>query len=138
MAEAGARLERATALATAGRLDEALAICAAAAAAEPGLRRLAGQILQAQGRDAEAAAAYQRIVADDPGDWEIWNNLGNTRLAAGDPAGAVAALRRAAAIRPDVLPIQANLGGALARAGDPEAALDAYRKALDLGPGIAL
>jgi tetratricopeptide (TPR) repeat protein len=140
MADPRARLERATALATTGNLDEALKLCAGAGAGpdEAGLRRLEGQILQAQGRDAEAASAYERIVAGDPGDWEIWNNLGNARRAIGDAEGAVAALRRAASIRPGVPPIQANLGSALAQAGRLEAALEAYREALDLGPEIAL
>lgn len=136
MTDVSATLQRATALASTGRIDEALRLCRAEAA--PELRRLEGQILQAQGRDAEAADIYAAVVADDPSDWEIWNNLGNVRRTLGDAEGALAALRQAAAIRPDVLPIQANLGFALAEAGRPEEALDALGRALPLGEAIAL
>ena len=133
------RLERALALATAGRLDEALALCRAGDdPTDVRLRRLAGQILQALGRVAEAVSAYEEVVAADPDDWEIWNNLGNARRALGDFAGAVAALGRAASIRPEMLPVRANLAAALALAGELEQALAAYRQALDLGPEIAL
>src|SRR5688500_702813 len=101
MTDVSSRLEHATALASTGRIDEALRICRAEPA--PELRRLEGQILQAQGREAEAADVYAAVVADDPADWEIWNNLGNVRRALGDGEGALGALRQAAAIRPDVL-----------------------------------
>ncbi len=136
MTDVSARLERATALASTGRIDEALRICRAEPA--PELRRLEGQILQAQGREAEAADVYAAVVADNPADWEIWNNLGNVRRALGDGDGALGALRKAAAIRPDVLPIQANLGFALAEAGRPEEALDALGRARSLGGAITL
>lgn len=134
------RLERALALAARGRLDEALALCGGPDSGRGGLalRRLEGQILQAKGRDADAVSAYQAVVETAPGDWEIWNNLGNSRRALGDIAGAVAALRRAATIRPDILPIWANLAAVLAWGGEVDAALDAYRRALELGPEIGL
>ena len=64
--------------------------------ARPQALRHEGYRLQSEGRHAEAAARYQAVVARAPGDWEIWNNLGNARRAAGDRAGAVAALRRPA------------------------------------------
>lgn len=136
MTDVSARLEHATGLASTGRIEEALRLCRADPA--PELRRLEGQILQAQGREAEAADVYAKVVADDPADWEIWNNLGNVRRALGDGDGALGALRQAAAIRPDVLPIQANLGFALAEAGRPEEALDALGRALSLGGAITL
>jgi tetratricopeptide (TPR) repeat protein len=136
MTDVSARLERATALASTGRIDEALRICRAEPA--PELRRLEGQILQAQGREAEAADVYSAVVAGDPADWEIWNNLGNVRRALGDGDGALGALRQAAAIRPDMLPIQANLGFALAEAGHPEEALEALGRALPLGALVAV
>ena len=115
-----------------GQPGEALRLCAGSD--DPELRRLEGQLLQAEGRLEEAAAAYERVLALRPMDWEIWNNLGNARRGLGDLAGAVAALRRAAGIRPDALPVQANLGAALAATGDLEAALLAYRAAQRLDP----
>jgi tetratricopeptide (TPR) repeat protein len=118
----------------------------AAREAEAGLRatpddlpllRLDGYILQTAGRFAEAAARYARVVAGEPGDWEIWNNLGNARRAHGDLDGSIIALRRAAALRPDLPPIQANLAAALAESGALEDALEAYRRADRLAPGNA-
>ncbi|HEV2866304.1 MAG TPA: tetratricopeptide repeat protein, partial [Allosphingosinicella sp.] len=126
-----ARADLARALLALGQSEEALLACATGG---PELRRLEGQILQSLGRDAEAAAAYEQVVGQMPRDWEIWNNLGNTRQALGDAAGAVAALEEAARIRPDVLPIQVNFGAALAAAGQLEEALRAYSAALTLAP----
>ena len=48
-----------------------------------GALRAEGYRLQVQGRHAEAAARYEQVVAAAPGDWEIWNNLGNARRASG-------------------------------------------------------
>lgn len=87
--------------------------------------RAEGFRLQAQGRHAEAAARYEAVVAAAPGDWEIWNNLGNARRGHGDLAGAIAALAKAAALRPQELGIQFNFAGALAEAGRPDEAGDA-------------
>lgn len=118
----------------------------AAREAEAGLRenpddlrliRLNGYLQQHDGRFAEAAASYERVLAGAPDDWEIWNNLGNARRGAGDPAGGLAALRRAAALRPDLLPIQANLAAAAAEAGEYKEALAAYRLAVLAAPGNA-
>ena len=134
---AGVRLTLAMALADLGDPKGALRICAEAppGTASLELRRFEGQLLQAQGRDLEAAAAYAQVLAQRPEDWAVWNNLGNARRAAGDISGAVEALERAAAIRPDVAPLQANLAAALAAAGQAEAALEAFHAALRLDPG---
>lgn len=135
-----ARLQQALALAGAGRLDAALALCMDPGPGPGGtlLQRLQGQLLQAMGRDREAVSAYQAVVATAPGDWEIWNNLGNSLRAVGDLPGALSALRRAASIRPDILPIWANLASALAAAREVDEALQAYRRAAGLGPEVAL
>ena len=49
-----------------------------------------------------AVAAYERVVAAAPDDWESWNNLGNARRQAGDFEAAVAALERAAELNPAI------------------------------------
>ncbi|HWT13997.1 MAG TPA: sulfotransferase [Allosphingosinicella sp.] len=133
-ADSVARFDLAMALHALGRAEEALRLCGEAPNRDPPLRRLEGQLLQAQGRFAEAAAAYESVLAQQPDDWEIWNNLGNSRRSSGDVSGAIAALERAVSIRPDVAPMQANLGAALARAGESEAAVRHYRHALALEP----
>jgi len=93
-----------------------------------------GYALQTQGRHAEAAACYERVLAQDPNDWEIWNNLGNARRAAGDREGAIAALGRARAIRSDQPAIHYNLGIALAEMGRLEEGAGAFAETVRLAP----
>ena len=96
--------------------------------------RREGYDLQAQGRLAEAIACYEQVVAGDPGDWEIWNNLGNARRAAGDRDGAIAALHQASLIRPDLAAIHYNLAVSLAEAGRLGEAARAFGAAARLAP----
>lgn len=96
--------------------------------------RREGYALQMQGRHAEAARCYAEVVARDPGDWEIWNNLGNARRAAGDGEGAIAALTQASLIRPDLAAIHYNLGISLAEAGRFDQAAGAFGHAVRLAP----
>jgi len=99
--------------------------------------RLQGYDLQTQGRFAEAIACYEQVVAADPGDWEIWNNLGNARRAAGDQAGAIEALAKAAAFRPDEPGLHYNLAAALAEAGRTDESALAILEAARLTPDDA-
>jgi tetratricopeptide (TPR) repeat protein len=115
-----------------GDLAGAEALCTVDA---PPLLRLKGYLLQSRERLAEAAECYERIVAADPSDWEIWNNLGNARRAAGDLAGAIDALGRARRLRPGLAAIQLNYGMSLAVAGRLEESLEAYAEAARLEPG---
>lgn len=101
----------------------------------PELLRLKGWLLQSRGRFDGAAECYERIVAADPADWEIWNNLGNARRAAGDLGGAVEALARARRLRPGLAPIQLNYATSLAQAGRLEESLEPYSEAARLEPG---
>jgi tetratricopeptide (TPR) repeat protein len=96
--------------------------------------RREGYALQTQGRLAEAIACYEQVVAQDPGDWEIWNNLGNARRAAGDRGGAIEALVQASLVRPDLAAIHYNLGVSLAEAGRLEEAARAFGDAVRLAP----
>jgi tetratricopeptide (TPR) repeat protein len=100
----------------------------------PELLRLKGWLLQSRNRHAEAARCYERIVALDPADWEIWNNLGNARRAAGDLAGAIEALGRARQLRPGLAPIQLNYAMGLAAAGRLEESVEPYSAAARLEP----
>lgn len=125
----GVRQNLAQALADLGRLRDAEAVCVASRALpDPGGRRarLHAWLLQALGRDAEAAAAYEAIVGAAPQDAESWNNLGNARRAIGEAEGSVAALAEAVRLRPDIADIRRNLAAALAHGRGAEAALCAF------------
>jgi len=82
------------------------------------LVRYRGFAAQSSGDHAEAVAAYERIVARAPTDWEAWNNLGNARSETDDHRGSVAALRRAVELNSDARPVRLNFAMALGRAGD--------------------
>jgi Flp pilus assembly protein TadD len=127
-----ARIALANVRAMRGDHEGAEALCTVEA---PELLRLKGWLLQSKGRFGEAAACYERIVAADPGDWEIWNNLGNARRAAGDLPGAIEALGRARRLRPGLAPIQLNFAMSLAAAGRLEESLEPYSEAARLEPG---
>jgi Flp pilus assembly protein TadD len=101
---------------------------------DPGLLRLLGYILQEQGRFAEAASCYEKVVAIAPRDAEIWNNLGNARRAAGDRVGAIAALGEARLLRPGLAAIHYNLGVALAEAGRLGEGAEAFAETVRLAP----
>src|SRR4051812_2185601 len=108
------RTNLAQALVAAGDLDRAGEICAGAPA-NPRLLRIAAYVPQQQGRLAEAAAAYEAVLAAFPDDFESWNNLGNVRSATGDREGAVAALQQALALNPQVPQIYTNLSEQLSQ-----------------------
>jgi tetratricopeptide (TPR) repeat protein len=81
------------------------------------LRRLRAFTAQMTGDLEAAAKEYERVVTDEPGDWESWNNLGNARVAMGDASGALIALRRAAEINPRASSTRLNLAQVLRDAG---------------------
>ena len=78
------------------------------------LLRIAAWVHQQQGRLDEAAAAYEKVVAAFPGDFESWNNLGNVRAAREDADGAIRAFEKAINLRPDIIEIYLNASEALA------------------------
>jgi tetratricopeptide (TPR) repeat protein len=130
-ADGATRLNLATALAACGRFDEA---AEAGASDDPRLLRVAAYAHQQAGRTAAAAAAYDRVVAAFPDDFESWNNLGNARFASGDFEGAIAALGRAIDLRPDIVQIYVNLSEALSQAERFEDRARVMRAAAALAP----
>jgi tetratricopeptide (TPR) repeat protein len=108
------------AAATAGHLDDALALARQAAEAKPTWARGHGQVgavLAALGRFDEAAGPLERSLALEPDQPEALNNLGAVRRGQGDAEAAIAAYRRAVALAPDYLAANRNLAGTLCTLG---------------------
>jgi tetratricopeptide (TPR) repeat protein len=87
--------------------------------ADPSLRvaRYRGFLAQSLDQFAEAAEAYEFVLARAPQDFESWNNLGNARSALGEVDASIAALERAIALDPRAAPTRVNLATALQTAG---------------------
>jgi tetratricopeptide (TPR) repeat protein len=128
------RINLATALIALRALDEALDVCVAGGR-NPKLLRLAGYVHQEQDRPAEAAEAYEIVVAAFPDDFQSWNNLGNARAALEQFEGAIDALQRALALRPDVSDLYLHVSEILARAKQSEARQTLMREAARRFPG---
>ena len=111
----------AMALSDSGRFGEALDVLTPdLAKTDPSmaLEKLRGQFAQAAEAFDIAIPAYERVVAVQPDDWEVWNNLGNARRMTGDAEGSLAALRRADALAPGSPPVELNLAMACSAVGN--------------------
>ncbi len=80
-------------------------------------RFAAANRLYEQGRHAEAAEAYERLVADGAVNATVWFNLGNARYQAGQLGRAIAAYTRARELAPRDAEILNNLRMARAKTG---------------------
>ncbi len=119
------------------KLDDALAECRGALAADPndaGIHTSLGNLLQQLGRLDEAVAAHRRAIALEPDRAGAHNNLGNVRKELGWLDGAAAAYRRAVRLEPDFAAAYSNLGEVLQRQGNLDEAVAAYRRAVALRP----
>ncbi|MEA3002092.1 MAG: hypothetical protein QOH81_880 [Sphingomonadales bacterium] len=130
------RVNLVTALIAMGSLTEAAELCAGGDR-DPKLLRLAAYVHQEQGRAAEAAEAYEIVVAAYPDDFESWNNLANARAALGRLEGAIAALQQAIGLRPDLAALYLHLSEILAMADRHEARQAVMREAARRDPGNA-
>jgi len=75
--------------------------------------------LAAQGRDAEAAAAYDRALADFPQDARLANSAGNFHFKAGRLPRALGLFERAVALAPDLVEAGVNAAITLCRMEQP-------------------
>lgn len=89
------------------------------------------------GRLAQAAAAFERVLAVDPSSHDALRLLGAIALRSGQADTAVDLFRRAIAVDPGNPVHASNLGNALAAVGRHDDALGAYATALALNPGFA-
>src|SRR5687768_8255808 len=111
----------AAALSTDGDFQRAVEVATADLALSDPTRQLArirGYAAQMSGDPAAAAIAYEHVVEAAPDDWEMWNNLGNARVAIEDLDGGIAALRRSAELNPESAPTRLNLARAVRWTGD--------------------
>jgi len=90
--------------------------------------------LHQDGRIAEAAAAYDRLLARDPRNADALHLAGVAACQMGDGAKGVELIRRAIALRPAMADFHFNLGNALKDLGRYADAETAYRQAIRLQP----
>ena len=95
------------------------------------IERLRGFLAQTIEDFPTAIAAYERVVATVPSDWETWNNLGNARRLAGDFDGSIDALRQSAEINPNSAPVRLNLALAIGSAAHFDEAEKQLRQMAD-------
>ena len=133
--DAGLRVHAAAALVTAGRVGAAVAELRQAVALAPQRGDAwftLGNLLNEAGDAADAAEAWERVLALDPGHAEAACNLALARPPRGEAvlgaalAAGIAGERRAAVL--------ANLGGLRLEEGRYGAAVTAHRQALDAAP----
>ncbi|MBL8649215.1 MAG: sulfotransferase [Sphingopyxis sp.] len=129
------RVNLARALLDLGDLDEAARVCAEGdIAGSADLQVMQAQILKAQGRTTEAGWAYEKLVSDNPTDFNAWNNLGNARHEGGDLEGALAAFQQARQIDPQSSLLHTNMGRVLISMDRYEEACLILEKAALLAP----
>lgn len=93
-----------------------------------------GTALNAAGRPAEAADAFDAALALQPKSPGILNNRGMALKALGRHDDAIESYRRAIALAPGDAMLQRNLGNALAAVGYLHEAIDLFRASLRLAP----
>jgi tetratricopeptide (TPR) repeat protein len=120
-----------------GRVDEAIAQCAASVRLRPGYvvaYNNLGLALVRKGRVAEAVAEYEKALTLQPGAPYTHNNLGLALAQQRDLQGAVREFSEALRLRPTYVAAHNNLGGVLQRLGKPAEALAHYRAAVEADP----
>ena len=96
-----------------------------------------GNILQDQGKLAEAAASHEQALAVRPDFAEAFYNLGNVRHTQQLLSEAAASYQRALALKPNLVEEHYNLGNTRQAQDDLAAAADCFTRALVLRPGYA-
>ena len=92
--------------------------------------------LERSGRPGEAAAAFERVVAEDSSTQRLVP-LATGAAASVDPAAGIGLLRAATRLRPDDPELQLALGRLLAADRQSAEALACYRRTLELQPRSA-
>jgi tetratricopeptide (TPR) repeat protein len=140
MSEIAALIAQGAAAHAAGRLDEARALFAEAAAQAPRLAqpwRMLGLIAQQQGRFGDALEPTRRALAIEPSVAADHANLANALNVLGEAEAAAEAAREAVRLAPDFAAGHTNLGVAVRALGRLDAAVDSFRVAARLLPNSA-
>lgn len=120
-----------------GRPEGAAGVFAEAADHTPDSRivySMLADALRAAGRDADAAAALERLLVLDPGSLDARVSLARLLAQVGDPARAVEVLRAAPADVRQSSEVSGELAWQLYRMGDLDAALTAAQTSLEADP----
>ena len=123
-----------------GRLNEALPHLQEFVARHPELlevpaaREMIGRALDAQGKPAEAAEEFRRVLAMTPSNHDVYGLLGDALLKQEKFAEAAGAYQRFLQYRPTNLGGLMKLGIALVASGRNDDAIVAFRRAADVAP----
>ena len=93
--------------------------------------------LRSEGRLADAAEAFRRVLADNPSMVDVWMQLGAVLMQQNLTAQAVDAMQHAVALDPKVADNQVTLASAQVTLGQLDAAAAHAKLALDGRPGVA-
>lgn len=121
-------------LAESGEPARAIALLAGTAGTDPDALTALGNAYSVAGREREAVATFNRLLAIDPANALAYENIGAAHLHAGHVAAAEPPLRRAIALDPTRAGAHTALGVALAGTGRRADAIDAWKRALSLDP----
>jgi choline-sulfatase len=119
-------------LISSGQAEEGLALAQPDLFTDTEALNAIGVALGRAGRSAEAARAFQRVLALDPGNALAHFNLGTALLDAGDFAGALDHLEQSVRSNPKSAAAWSSLGLARIRRGDEPGAVECWRRALQL------
>jgi len=117
-----------------GEPARAIALLAGTAGTDPDALTALGNAYTLAGREREAIATFNRLLAIDPSNALAFENIGAALLHAGNVAAAEPSLRRAIELDPTLAGAHTALGVALAGTGRRTDAIDAWQRALSLDP----
>ncbi len=100
------------------------------------LYNLLGLCQQGQGKLAEAAASFRKMLALEPSIAEIHCNLASILAQLNDSKAAVASYRKALRLKPDLTVAHFNVGALLQQHGLSAQAADHYQQAVTQQPGF--
>ena len=140
MSDTDQRMAEAEQLLSAGRIEEAEALCRQVREVEPDHPKalhMAGLFALNGGRPQEALTLLSEAAATNGDNPMLLMHLGLAEGASGRITEAVATLEKAVALKPDAALIHFNLGTLLGQTGDAAAAVASLRRAVHLAPGAA-
>lgn len=130
-------MQRATAAAAEGHLDEAASLDQRAVAADPKLTRAYTDLISLYGRlgrDSQAVEAYRKAIALDPSEADAYYNYGVFCFERGKTTDAQTAFERAVEHQPRHAEALNNLGAIREEEGKWDDAAAFYRRAIDANP----